>query len=139
MFKTRLAQWGYLKKMRDIDWQAVAVLHNERKTRQKASVFKVHGRKIKLADLKRYLKDRKISEDNLLAEAAANDITSQNIPDHIRCSTPLPATDPPDSTQDSSTSERPTARRPSDKTRCSSTSPVMSASAGSESFEFIGN
>src|SRR5947207_15024573 len=73
MFKTRLAQWGYLKKMRDIDWQAVAVLLKARKTGQKASVFTVHDRKIKPADLRRSLKDRKISENDLLAEAAAND------------------------------------------------------------------
>jgi tetratricopeptide (TPR) repeat protein len=142
MFKTRLAQWGYLKKMRDVDWQAVAVLHKQRKkSGQKPSAFKVHSRKIKLADLRKYLKDRKISEEDLLAEATANDITSQNIPDHIRCFTPLATTDPaspvPDSTQDSSASDRSPARRPLDKTHCGSASPAMSASARSEPFEFI--
>src|SRR5947209_280321 len=95
MFKTRLQQWGFLKKMRDIDWQTVAVLHKQRqKLGRKTFAYKVHSRKIKLADLRKYLKDRQISEEDLLAEAAANDITGQNIPDYICCFTPTVSSDP---------------------------------------------
>jgi hypothetical protein len=92
MFKTRLQQWGFLKKMRDSDWQAVAVL--DKQLGRKTSAFKVHGRKIKKADLKTYLKDRGISEEDLLAEAAANDITSRNVSDYVSCFTPVASSDP---------------------------------------------
>lgn len=141
MFKTRLAQWGYLKKMRDVDWQAVAVLSKElQKSGRKASAFKVHRRKIKLADLKKYLKDRKMSEDDLLAEAAANDINGQNIPNHIHCFNALATAEPgspaPNSSQDPSTSDGSPTRGHLGITHCSSTSPAVSASP-SGSFDIV--
>ena len=142
MFKTRLAQWGYLKKMRDIDWQAVAVLHKQRlKAGQKTSSFMVHGRRIKLADLGKYLKDQKISEDDLLVGAAANDITELTIPDYIRCFTPTISTDlasaVQSSGQESSTPEQSPTRELVGTTICGSNSPVMSMAANSEPYEIV--
>ena len=102
----------------------------------------VHGRKIKLADLRKYLKDQKISEDDLLAGAAANDITEHTIPDYIRCFTPTISTDLASaiqsSSQDSSTPERSPTRELLGTTICGSTSPAMSVFPNSEPFEIVG-
>src|SRR2546423_4390766 len=138
MFKTRLQQWGFLKKMRDIDWQAVAVLHKQRqKIGRKTSAFRVHGRKIKQADLRKYLKDRKISEEDLLAEAAANDITYQNIPDYVGCFTPTVSSDPVSpghsSSQNSSTTDRSPTKGLLSTNISGSKSPAKSESACSDS------
>src|SRR5947209_3374437 len=142
MFKTRLRQWGFLKKMRDIDWQAVAVLHKQRqKSGRKTSVFKIHNRKINQADLRKYLKDRGISEEDLLAEAAANDITCQNIPDYICCSTPTVSSDPASpghsSSQNSSTSDRSPAKGLLDTNASGSNLPAISGSAWSDGFYIV--
>ena len=142
MFKTRLAQWGYLKKMRDIDWQAVTVLHKQRlKSGKKTGAFMVHRKKIKLADLKKYRKDRNISEEDLLAEAAANDITEQTIPHHVRCFTPTiptsPASPKQSSSPPSSSPERFTAHQLLGTTICGSNAPAMSISPQLGSFEAV--
>src|SRR5271170_6097415 len=139
MFKTRLQQWGFLKKMRDIDWQAVAVLHQQRqKLGRKTSAFKVHNRKIKQADLRKYLKDRGISEEDLLAEAAANDITRQNVPDYISCFTPTVSSDPASPGHSSSQNSSTTDQSPTKGllgTNISGSSPLeMSESAWSNAF-----
>jgi tetratricopeptide (TPR) repeat protein len=142
MFKTRLQQWGFLKKMRDIDWQAVAVLHKQRqKLGRKTSAFKVHGRKIKQADLKKYLKDRGISEEDLLAEAAANDITSQNVLDYISCFTPAVSSDPASpghsSNQNSSTIDQSPTKGLLGTDISGSNPPAMSGSAWSDAFYIV--
>ena len=142
MFKTRLRQWGFLKKMRDIDWQAVAVLHKQRqKIGRKTSAFKVHGRKIKQADLRKYLKDREISEEDLLAEAAANDITSQNVSDYVSCFTPTVSSDPASpghsSSQNSSTTDRPPTKGLLATNISGSNPPEMSESAWSDAFYIV--
>jgi tetratricopeptide (TPR) repeat protein len=142
MFKTRLRQWGFLKKMRDIDWQAVAVLHKQRqKLGRKTSAFKVHSRKINQADLRKYLKDRGISEEDLLAEAAANDITCQNVPDYICCFTPTVSSDPASPGHSSSQNSSATGRSPSKGLLGTdiggSNLPAMSGSTWSDGFYIV--
>jgi tetratricopeptide (TPR) repeat protein len=142
MFKTRLRQWGFLKKMRDIDWQAVAVLRQQRqKLGRKTSAFKVHGRKIKQADLRKYLKDRGISEEDLLAEAAANDITCQNIPDYICYSAPTVSSDPASpghsSSQNSSTTDQSPTKGLLGTNISGFNPPAMSESALSDAFYIV--
>jgi tetratricopeptide (TPR) repeat protein len=142
MFKTRLRQWGFLKKMRDIDWQAVAVLHKQRqKLGRKTSVFKVHSRKINQGDLRKYLKDRGISEEDLLAEAAANDITCQNIPDYICYSTPMVSSDPASPGHSSNQNSSPTDRSPAKGLLGANISgsnlPATSGSASSDGFYIV--
>ena len=142
MFKTRLRQWGFLKKMRDTDWQAVAVLHKQRqKLGRKTSVFKVHSRNINQGDLRRYLKDRGISEEDLLAEAAANDITCQNIPDYICYSTPMVSSDPASPGHSSNQNSSPTDRSPAKGLLGANISgsnlPATSGSASSDGFYIV--
>ena len=85
MFKTRLEKWGYLKKARDSDWQAMNALHRQRQDAGKRStVFEVHGKRRTLSDLKKHMSARKHSID------AAADV---HIPDYIRCFTPVPEAD----------------------------------------------
>ena len=76
MYKTRLAQWGYvknLKKTRQIDWQDDAVMQRERlRSGRSTSARQAHCKEVKLNGPGKYLRRRKMYENDLLAEAAAN-------------------------------------------------------------------
>ena len=106
MFKTRLEKWGYLKKARDSDWQAMNALHRQRQDAGKRStVFEVHGKRRTLSDLKRHMNARKTSS------SGGADV---HIPDYIRCYTPEQDLDTRTSTATSSTSASSAPLRDSD-------------------------
>lgn len=129
--------------MRGVDRQAVAVLYKQRQeSGHKVTDFKVHKKTVKVAGLKSHLKDRTMSEEDLLAETAANDITSHNIPDHFRSFNPVATTDPSSisiSGPDSRPSEGDLTRGLLRTTVCGSASPVMSISPPSEPFNIVNN
>ena len=84
MFKARLGLWGLNKNSKNNDWGAIAKLHKMRKESGKsASEFLVHGRKRTLAQLRKHIKSKSMSDQDFLA--AAMEI---EIPAYIRCYTP---------------------------------------------------
>ena len=86
MYKTRLEKWGFHKKVRDVDWQAMALLYQEREwAGNSSSAFSVHGRRKTLHDLKKYMKTHHLSDDEIRSNAAAADL---RVPDYIRAYTP---------------------------------------------------
>ncbi|KAK5057549.1 hypothetical protein LTR84_011549 [Exophiala bonariae] len=70
MYKARLASWGFSKNYSDHDYQICAVLHYIRQNSGKqATAFEIHGRKRSLKDLHKYIKGKKMSEEEFLATA----------------------------------------------------------------------
>lgn len=86
MFKARLGPWGLNKNSKNNDWGAIAKLHKIRKESGKsATEFLVHGRKRTLAQLRKHIKSKSMTDQQFLA--AALDI---EIPPYVRCYTPTP-------------------------------------------------
>ena len=86
MFKARLGPWGLNKNSKNNDWGAIAKLHKIRKESGKsATEFLVHGRKRTLAQLRKHIKSRSMTDQQFLAAALDLDI-----PSYIRCYTPEP-------------------------------------------------
>lgn len=84
MFKARLGPWGLNKNSKNNDWGAIAKLHKIRKESGKsATEFTVHGRKRTLAQLRKHIKSKSMTDQQFLT--AALDI---EIPSYIRCYTP---------------------------------------------------
>ncbi|KIX02476.1 uncharacterized protein Z518_08417 [Rhinocladiella mackenziei CBS 650.93] len=104
MYKARLSQWGISKNYSDKDYQICAVLHHSRqKSGKRATAFVVHGHKRSLKDLHKYIKGRKMSEDEFLTTALknivlCNDRTGelQEPYAHVRAYTPEPETETED-------------------------------------------
>lgn len=98
MYKARLAHWGFSKNYSDRDYQICAVLHHIRLSSGKqATTFEIHGHKRSLKDLHKYIKGRKMSEDDFLATALNNiHCRSQDEQEqdqqyaHVRSFTPQP-------------------------------------------------
>ncbi|EXJ80826.1 hypothetical protein A1O3_07110 [Capronia epimyces CBS 606.96] len=95
MYKARLSQWGFSKNYSDKDYQICAVLNHFRRNSGKASTaFVIHGHKRTLRDLHKYIKGRKMSEDEFLASALKNiDCSDQQFQlqhAHVRAYTPEP-------------------------------------------------
>lgn len=102
MYKARLSQWGISKNYSDKDYQICAALHHYRENIGKRSTaFVIHGHKRSLRDLHKYIKGRKMTEDEFLAVALSNvDVNSMNESDrqqqqyaHVRAYTPEPETE----------------------------------------------
>ncbi|EXJ90381.1 hypothetical protein A1O1_03482 [Capronia coronata CBS 617.96] len=99
MFKARLSQWGISKNYSDRDYQICAVLSHHRYKKGKASTaFMIHGHKRTLRDLHKYIKGRKMSEEDFLASALKTvDYRDQQQPPvqyaHVRAYTPEPELD----------------------------------------------
>jgi tetratricopeptide (TPR) repeat protein len=137
MYKTRLAQWGYgknFKKTREIEWRAAAVVQRERlRSGRNTSALQVHCRGVGLNGPGKSLRYRKVSEDDLLAEAAANGRTSQTYPVHIRSVSPTAgretATSAPTARRDPNEGELSPTQRYLNLSRCGSLSPAASSSA----------
>jgi len=137
MYKTRLAQWGYVKnfkKTRAIDWQADAAVQREPLLPGRSTpALQVHCREIKLDGSGKYLRYRKMSKDDLLAEAAANGLTSQTCPGHIRSVSPTAgretATLAPMAGRNSNEEELSPTQRYPNFSRCGTHSPATSSSA----------
>ncbi|KAK5056070.1 hypothetical protein LTR84_012621 [Exophiala bonariae] len=73
MYKARLATWGFSKNYSDRDYQICAVLHYIRlNSGKQATTFEIHGHKRSLKDLHKYIKGRKMSEEEFLATALKN-------------------------------------------------------------------
>src|ERR1700743_564492 len=86
MFKGRIRLWEFNKNIREGDWAALAKLHKIRKDRGKRSTeFLVHGRKKTVADLRKHIKNKEMSEEEFLMTAI-----NSAIPDHVRSYTPDP-------------------------------------------------
>jgi len=93
MYKARLSQWGFTKNSSDRDYQVCAVLHHTRRERGKrATAFLIHGNKRSFKDLLKYIKGRKMTEDEFLTTALQN-VSVDGDPQahaHIRAFTPSP-------------------------------------------------
>ncbi|OAL35076.1 hypothetical protein AYO20_05553 [Fonsecaea nubica] len=114
MYKARLSQWGISKNYSDKDYQICAVLHHTRqKSGKRLTAFVIHGHKRSLKDLHKYIKGRKMTEEDFLASALANADQQQEQYPHVRAYTPEPETEaeegPPLHHQ---TSSAPTRARP---------------------------
>jgi hypothetical protein len=84
MFKARLGHWGVNKNSKNNDWGAIAKLHKIRKESGKsATEFLVHGRKRTLAQLRKHIKSKSMTDQDFLAAALEIEI-----PAYIRCYTP---------------------------------------------------
>jgi Tetratricopeptide repeat len=84
MFKARLGPWGLNKNSKNNDWGAIAKLHKIRKESGKsATEFLVHGRKRTLAQLRKHIKSKSMTDQQFLAAAL-----ELEIPSYIRCYTP---------------------------------------------------
>jgi tetratricopeptide (TPR) repeat protein len=96
MYKARLSQWGISKNYSDKDYQICSVLnHYRQKHGKRATAFMIHGHKRSLKDLHKYVKGRKMTEDDFLANALANVDCKEDEPQpeqyaHVRAYTPEP-------------------------------------------------
>jgi tetratricopeptide (TPR) repeat protein len=137
MYKTRLAQWGYVKnfkKTREIERRAAAVVQRERlRSGRNTSALQVPCRGVGLGGPGKCVRYRKVSEDDLLAEAAVNGRTSQTCPVHIRSVSPTAgreaATSTPAARRDPNEGELSPTQRYLNLSRCGSLSPAASSSA----------
>src|ERR1700761_558970 len=100
MYKARLSQWGISKNYSDKDYQICSVLnHYRQKSGKRSTAFMIHGHKRSLKDLHKYVKGRKMTEDDFLATALANfecKFDDHQQPEqyaHVRAYTPEPETD----------------------------------------------
>ena len=133
MYKTRLAQWGYVKnfkKTRDIDWQAAAVLQSERlRSGCGTSALQVHCQGVKLDVPGKHLRYRRVSEDDLTTETATNGLTSQTCPVHIHSVSPTAGREAAVSAPTTGRQELSPTQRYLNLSRCGSLSPATSSSA----------
>jgi hypothetical protein len=121
MYKARLSQWGISKNYSDKDYQICSVLnHYRQKSGKRSTAFMIHGHKRSLKDLHKYVKGRKMTEEDFLASALANvDCKSgdqQHQPEqyaHVRAYTPEPEVAEGEDTTPSSSSA-PAKVRPAD-------------------------
>ncbi|OCT51449.1 hypothetical protein CLCR_08076 [Cladophialophora carrionii] len=98
MYKARLSQWGISKNYSDKDYQICSVLnHHRQKSGKRSTAFMIHGHKRSLKDLHKYVKGRKMTEEDFLASALANvdchGGDQQQQPEqyaHVRAYTPEP-------------------------------------------------
>ena len=82
MYKSRLDKWGFGKYTSKRDWQAFAILRNQKKAagidiRQ----ILIHKRIWRLPEFERYLRKQNKSEEDFLQEAMKASIS---VPDHVR-------------------------------------------------------
>ncbi|KIY01056.1 uncharacterized protein Z520_03722 [Fonsecaea multimorphosa CBS 102226] len=114
MYKARLSQWGITKNYSDKDYQICAVLHHTRqKSGKRSTAFVIHGHKRSLKDLHKYIKGRKMTEEDFLASALAN-VKCSSAADqqheqyaHVRAYTPEPEAEAEEAPPPSSTPTRP--------------------------------
>ena len=99
MYKARLSQWGISKNYSDKDYQICSILNDYRqKSGKRSTAFMVHGHKRSLKDLHKYVKGRKMTEEDFLASALANveGKSEDQQPEqygHVRAYTPDPEAD----------------------------------------------
>jgi hypothetical protein len=98
MFKSRLSAWGFSKNSRDREYQICARLHKIRKQNGKLdSLFIINGNKRSLRDLRKYIKGRKMSEDDFIA-LAEQTVTDEQLENErtVRAVTPTCETTTPE-------------------------------------------
>ncbi len=84
MFKARLGPWGLNKNSKNNDWGAMAKLHKiRRETGKSATEFLIHGRRRTLAQLRKHIRSKSMTDQQFLAAALQFEI-----PSYIRCYTP---------------------------------------------------
>ena len=92
MYKSRLHAWGFNKNSSDKEYQVALLLHHRRKEAGKHdSVFIINGNRRSLKDLRKYIKGRKMSDEQFLTYALENEKVGQ-LRDfrHVRAATPEP-------------------------------------------------
>ncbi|ETN46967.1 uncharacterized protein HMPREF1541_01157 [Cyphellophora europaea CBS 101466] len=110
MFKSRLHQWKFTKNSSDKEYQICAVLHKTRKDKGKFdSAFVINGNPRSLRDLRKYIKGRKMTEDEFL-DAALESVNISKLDDKVRAVTPEPEPESEEvgEPQDSDDSDAPT-------------------------------
>ena len=120
MFKSRLSAWGFSKNSRDREYQICARLNKIRKQSGKPdSLFFINGNKRSLRDLRKYIKGRKMTEDEFLALAEQHVSDEQlNEEQNVRAVTPSP---------DAETTEGADEFQPSPPLRAKSDTPMFDA------------
>lgn len=111
MYKARLSQWGFSKNYSDRDYQICSVLRQIRLDAGKPrTAFIVHGHLRSLKDLHKYIKGRRLTEEEFLTTALANiscrnQAEQENDPQyaHVRAYTPEPENDHEEHSQPVST------------------------------------
>ena len=84
MFKARLGPWGLNKNSKNNDWGAMAKLHKiRRESGKSATEFLIHGRRRTLAQLRKHIRSKSMTDQQFLAAAL-----NIEIPSYIRCYTP---------------------------------------------------
>jgi hypothetical protein len=90
MYKSRLSKWSFNKNASQRDWQIAAVMKEERQKRGKETVgFKIHNRTKSVLELKRHIKECRVTEKDFIATAFAdtNGVTNSA---SVRCISPPP-------------------------------------------------
>ena len=93
MFKARLTGWGINKNSRDPQYQLCAILHHRRRLQGKMdSAFVLDGnRQVTSRDLRKYVKGRKLSDEQFLEIALSSTSVEQALKDPwVRAFTPEP-------------------------------------------------
>jgi hypothetical protein len=95
MYKSRLSQWKFTKNSSDREYQICAVLHKIRKDKGKSrTAFIINGNQRSVKDLRKYVKGRKMSDEEFLAYSLSNINESQLHEEaNVRAITPQPDTE----------------------------------------------
>ncbi|RMZ78324.1 hypothetical protein DV738_g3955, partial [Chaetothyriales sp. CBS 135597] len=91
MFKSRLSQWGCVKNSSDKEYQVAMLLLEERKESGKQdTVFVINGHSRSVKDLRKYIKGRKMTDEQFTQLARQNEAAGDlhEVHDHVRCGTP---------------------------------------------------
>jgi hypothetical protein len=95
MYKSRLSQWKFTKNSSDREYQICAVLHKIRKDKGKSrTAFLINGNQRSVKDLRKYVKGRKMTDEEFLAYSLSNISESQLHQEaNVRAITPQPDSD----------------------------------------------
>lgn len=107
MFKSRLHHWKFTKNSSDKEYQICAALHKIRKDTGKSdTAFVINGNTRSLRDLRKFIKGKKMSEDDFYA-AAMHHVDVAKLDGKVRAVTPEPGLDGAGDAQDSDDSDPP--------------------------------
>ncbi|RMZ87296.1 hypothetical protein DV736_g5475, partial [Chaetothyriales sp. CBS 134916] len=120
MFKSRLSQWGYVKNSSDKEYQVAMLLLQDRKEAGKHDTrFVINGHIRSVKDLRKYIKGRKMTDEQFTQLARQNEAVDElrDVHGHVRCGTPDPELSETDTQQSpasaSSQTESPIPLNPS--------------------------
>lgn len=87
MFKRRIEKWGLDKNNKEREMKAIARKHHQRAAQQKASIFRVRGKKVDYPEIMRYFARKHVSIPDIVAQRAAS-----RTPEAVACLTPVLST-----------------------------------------------